>query len=241
VRIILQDALSSNKGFELIVTGHSLGAGTACLCSILLKAQPLTPAPRSLRCFAYAPPPVVSNVSAPAVRAVEIHSFINRTDVVPRAALSNVVRLLQECKSVDDLDLNFMQRLNLVQPGVMLGSAEIEFQTQKQKVIDKIRNFRAKYTPPQKFPPLFAPGTVYWIEWPDRPGNVQDQEEDALVSHAPSKLHYTDCREFQDIRLRGGANAVKDHLCSGYSEGLKGALKHAQQQNGCTCALCTIM
>ncbi|CAE8733804.1 unnamed protein product, partial [Polarella glacialis] len=115
----LVDALAANPGFGVVITGHSLGAATAILCTLLLEASPLPGNPR-LRCFAYAPPPVLSAPKAPAVAAVEINAFVNRHDVVPRMSLHNVFILGKEAVAIDQLDLGILERVDLIRKGETL-------------------------------------------------------------------------------------------------------------------------
>eukprot|EP00931_Biecheleriopsis_adriatica_P065890 TRINITY_DN40340_c0_g1_i1.p1 TRINITY_DN40340_c0_g1~~TRINITY_DN40340_c0_g1_i1.p1 ORF type:complete len:505 (+),score=80.14 TRINITY_DN40340_c0_g1_i1:119-1516(+) len=238
-RQTLNDTLNANSGFTLVVTGHSLGAGTAILCSILLTANQLSARPR-IRCFAYAPPPVVSPLNAAAVKAVEIHSFINRVDVVPRASLANVFHLGEECMAIDQLPLDFLYRFRLMRRDpVPEDAAE---QEAKQKIIDAVSSIREsrKRMANERFPPLYVPGEVYWIEWKDQPGGVQDSpraaESEALVSKP--RLHKVDAESFQALNLRGGTNALKDHLCGGYKDGLEGYKAHLEANGGCQFCNC---
>lgn len=53
----VQTVLEENPGYEFILTGHSLGAGAACLVTILVQNKRLLPKEQKIRCFAYASPP----------------------------------------------------------------------------------------------------------------------------------------------------------------------------------------
>ncbi|CAJ1366067.1 unnamed protein product [Effrenium voratum] len=227
-------ALEENRGFSLLVTGHSLGAGTAILCTLLLSEMPLPPKPR-LRCYAFAPPPVVGPVEHRSLKQAEIHSFINRADVVPRASLANVFSLGQECMAVDGLDLDFFSRFNLMRRD---AAPENEAEKQaKQTIVAKVKECQdaRKGKPHQSFPPLFVAGQVYWIEWLGQAGSVQD--DDTESARAP-RIHRVSPYEFQSLLLRGGTNALKDHLCDGYKEGIEGYRVHMQAMGGCsTCEL----
>eukprot|EP00735_Rhodelphis_limneticus_P014100 TRINITY_DN808_c0_g1::TRINITY_DN808_c0_g1_i2::g.25436::m.25436 TRINITY_DN808_c0_g1::TRINITY_DN808_c0_g1_i2::g.25436 ORF type:complete len:709 (+),score=125.82,sp/Q5YLM1/DGLA_RAT/34.78/3e-15,FYVE/PF01363.16/3.9e-13,FYVE/PF01363.16/9.2e-12,Lipase_3/PF01764.20/1.6e-20,Abhydrolase_6/PF12697.2/0.16,PAS_7/PF12860.2/0.3,FYVE_2/PF02318.11/0.12,FYVE_2/PF02318.11/34 TRINITY_DN808_c0_g1_i2:60-2186(+) len=67
-----------SKGFNLVIVGHSLGAGCATLLSILLK--PDIP----VQCYAYATPACVEEPLADLCRSF-VTSIVLRDDVVPRA------------------------------------------------------------------------------------------------------------------------------------------------------------
>jgi len=78
--------------YKLVICGHSLGAGTACLLGLELRSR--IPTFRKnytdLRVLAFAPPPVVS-YAASRVCAPFVTSVVNNSDVVPRCSVSNLV------------------------------------------------------------------------------------------------------------------------------------------------------
>jgi pimeloyl-ACP methyl ester carboxylesterase len=88
---------------RVVITGHSLGAGTASILALLLHTGAIPSVsslslcfslPSSLarsefpvECFAYAPPPVLS--PSLAARCLPfVHSFVFRDDAVPRLSLN---------------------------------------------------------------------------------------------------------------------------------------------------------
>ena len=232
-RSALEQALKET-GFPLLITGHSLGAGTAILCTVLLSVvSPLSGRPR-MRCFAFAPPPVVGPLTHNALRGLTIHSFINRADVVPRASLANVFHLGLECMAVDRLDL-YHHRFNLMRRD---AAPENEEETKaKQLILDAVQECqdeRAKKHH-ESFPPLFVAGQVYWIEWQGQVGSVEDVKTDS--SERKPRVHMAKAEAFQALLLRGGTNALKDHMCGGYKEGLEGYKAHLQAFGGCHCVI----
>uniref|UniRef100_T1JB75 Diacylglycerol lipase-alpha n=1 Tax=Strigamia maritima TaxID=126957 RepID=T1JB75_STRMM len=90
---ILSDAFEFNSekntaSFELVLVGHSLGAGTAAILAILLKDQY-----PDLQCYAYSPPGGL--LSMPAVEYTKsfITSVVVGKDVVPRIGLHQMESL----------------------------------------------------------------------------------------------------------------------------------------------------
>ncbi|CAK9035909.1 unnamed protein product [Durusdinium trenchii] len=233
-RPALEQALRDHSGFSLVITGHSLGAGTAILCTVLLSVTPLKARPR-MRCFAYAPPPVIGPLEHRSLRGLVIHSFINRADVVPRASLANVFHLGLEAMAVDGLDLDFQHRFNLMRRD---ASPENEEENKaKKRIVEAVKECQeARHAKPhESFPPLFVAGQVYWIEWLGQEGSVQDAKNDT-AERAP-RIHLSSARAFQALLMRGGTNALKDHLCGGYKEGLEGYKNHLKASGGCNCTI----
>lgn len=73
------------RGYALVVTGHSLGAGVASLLTLLLRADGFGAA----RCVAFSPPPILPRRAA-ALCAGAVLSVALEGDVVPRLSLASV-------------------------------------------------------------------------------------------------------------------------------------------------------
>lgn len=94
-REILQSAFSrAGEGYSLVIVGHSLGAGTASLLSVLLK--PIYP---DLKCFAYSNPSVLSTHATPYCEDF-IVSVVLGKDVVPRMTGTSASVLRDDLASV---------------------------------------------------------------------------------------------------------------------------------------------
>ncbi len=78
--------------FFLKKTGHSLGAGTASVLSVLLK-----PTYPTLRCFAYAPPLCFDQALATETQAY-ITTIVYHDDLVARLSLSTLRQLKDQMK-----------------------------------------------------------------------------------------------------------------------------------------------
>ncbi|KAI1788937.1 alpha/beta-hydrolase [Ganoderma leucocontextum] len=99
VHVAVRDALWKNKGYSLVLCGHSLGAGVAALLA-LMWATPETclthkasglPVGRRVSSYCFAPPCVVSpRLSAKAAASGLIISFVYGHDIVSRLSLGSV-------------------------------------------------------------------------------------------------------------------------------------------------------
>ena len=102
--LLQQDSL---KNYSLIITGHSLGAGTACLLHLKVHDEGLLK-DREIRCFGFAPPPTVAfddqhMVNKNMLKAVEnTICFVHDNDCVPFLSVSCVRRLTRMLDVVDD-------------------------------------------------------------------------------------------------------------------------------------------
>ncbi|KAI0829253.1 alpha/beta-hydrolase [Trametes gibbosa] len=99
VHVAVRDALKRNKGYSLVLCGHSLGAGVAGLLA-LMWAAPETrlthrasglPIKRQVTAYCFAPPCIVSpRLGARAATSGLITSFVYGHDIVSRLSLGSV-------------------------------------------------------------------------------------------------------------------------------------------------------
>lgn len=101
VQSLLEKGFEKTRGTRIVVTGHSLGAGTAAILSILLKEKY-----NDVHCFAYAPPGGLLCRSASDYSQEFTCSVVLGDDLVPRLGLCNVEKLKMEVASaVNSCDL----------------------------------------------------------------------------------------------------------------------------------------
>ncbi|GLH08390.1 Uncharacterized protein GBIM_13628 [Gryllus bimaculatus] len=87
-RAFERDAARGTPAFDLVLVGHSLGAGTASILAILLRTeQP------GLQCFAYSPPGGTLSMPAAEYTKSFITSVVLGKDVVPRIGLHQLEAL----------------------------------------------------------------------------------------------------------------------------------------------------
>ena len=79
----IKEEMGKHQDYQLILTGHSLGAGAAVLMAIILYEKMKIP----LECYAFAPPPLLLSDKTD---KSYIKIFVNRDDVVPRLSLGSI-------------------------------------------------------------------------------------------------------------------------------------------------------
>ena len=151
----LQEVLAQPEcsGYSLVVTGHSLGAGTAELITMSLLSSDLLPGHCQVRCVSLAPPPVFRSQKKVAEKiSAAIEIYINNYDCVPRLSLASVSRLLATVREVDSLVLSLAEQLSIL--------ADRDNPQVRQNIL-KLRNIVKVQR--KSFPDLEHPGTIYHI------------------------------------------------------------------------------
>ena len=114
----MTEAMYKHPDFNLIITGHSLGAGTAELITLNILSRNvdyIDPLQTNIKCIALAPPPVYrSTVKLPKEMKEKIEIYINNNDCVPRLSLGVIAQLLAKMKAVDALPLTTTEQLQLL-------------------------------------------------------------------------------------------------------------------------------
>ncbi|XP_063858266.1 diacylglycerol lipase-beta-like isoform X4 [Scylla paramamosain] len=93
----LNEACSSRPGYGLVITGHSLGAGTAVVVAALLK-----PRYPGLKCFAFSPPGGLCSKEFAQATQSFVMSVVVGDDLVPRLSLNSLHDLRHKIKCVLD-------------------------------------------------------------------------------------------------------------------------------------------
>jgi len=85
------------SGYKLVVTGHSLGAGTASILAFLLRAKY---GESMVTCYAYCPPGGLLSKDAAEESEKFTVGVVMRDDVIPRTSLNNIAMLSRDIKHV---------------------------------------------------------------------------------------------------------------------------------------------
>lgn len=150
------------RDYSVVFTGHSLGAGTACLLSMMVSQVVDFP----VKTFAFAPPPVISREGTTDVKrsfltgkksSCDIYSFVLNNDVITRASHNEFLNFLTAVAYIDSLPWTPKERMVKLMKGC-LTSEEIS------EVDDIMRN--AKNSDIHKENDgveLLIPGKIFWM------------------------------------------------------------------------------
>eukprot|EP00537_Pseudo-nitzschia_pungens_P002609 CAMPEP_0172356494 /NCGR_PEP_ID=MMETSP1060-20121228/866_1 /TAXON_ID=37318 /ORGANISM="Pseudo-nitzschia pungens, Strain cf. cingulata" /LENGTH=375 /DNA_ID=CAMNT_0013076627 /DNA_START=518 /DNA_END=1645 /DNA_ORIENTATION=+ len=97
----IKSVLNENPGYEFILTGHSLGAGAACLLTIMLEKKELLPNEQEIRCFAYASPPAYTPLELVPKSVRCTINFVHGDDFIHFLSIQKVRKLLRSLRVVD--------------------------------------------------------------------------------------------------------------------------------------------
>ena len=118
VQDAMKNSLENQPGYNVVVTGHSLGGGAAELVTMeLLRGSfsHILPEGTQVTCIALAPPPVFrseSELPDDVNDAIEV--YINNQDVVPRFSLSTMATLLATMNAVHKLGLGLREKVSIL-------------------------------------------------------------------------------------------------------------------------------
>eukprot|EP00667_Euglena_gracilis_P003366 EG_transcript_3377 len=203
----LQAMLAAHPTYKLVLTGHSLGGGTAVLATYLLHCDPAFAAwvlGRRVECFAFAPPPVltapqVAEFAAPDARQA-VRIFVYKDDWIASLSFASSYRLTQQLARVAALPLTRPERFAVILAGDPRAAAA---------GLVAANEFVAHTDNPHPdFPPLYHPGHLYVL---------QDQGEVVAVSRDANR----DC--FQELRITPTMGT--DHLQPCYERALDAVCK----------------
>mmetsp|Transcript_28310 Transcript_28310/g.111164 ORF Transcript_28310/g.111164 Transcript_28310/m.111164 type:complete len:249 (-) Transcript_28310:243-989(-) len=98
-----------HPGYDIFITGHSLGASAASLATILLyKDKDYVNRANRTRCVAFGPAPCVTEAVGEAFNGV-ITSYIFNDDIVSAMEIHTAARFVEMCKEIEKLP--FLTRL----------------------------------------------------------------------------------------------------------------------------------
>ena len=88
--------VDSNADYQLVIVGHSLGAGVASILSLVFKLENQYP---DVVCFSFCPPGGLLSIPAVEMSKEFMTSVVFGKDMVPRLSLHNAYQLLDNMRS----------------------------------------------------------------------------------------------------------------------------------------------
>jgi hypothetical protein len=193
--------------YRVVTTGHSLGAGTAVLLSMLLSTQSKI----AVTSYAFAPPPVISHTTLPKPgfpfnlfsrdAECKIYSFVHDRDFISRCSHLELVQLLTSLTAVDGLSWSDLDRAAMV----FRGKLSEKEQQEMWKVLQAAREKCLKSGDVA----LYIPGDIFLL----RPlptvkvETVQNipgaSSASSLPQQSPKNLDSKDSEEAGDKDKRG--------------------------------------
>lgn len=117
------ELLAENPSYQLVVCGHSLGAGVACLLHVFLQEQNIVP---DSSCFAFAAPPTYS--VPPPTAGANCTNYIYQRDVVPFLSVYAIRQYIQRINAIDAQQLSWRERLAIIRRGTGLETLKDRIQ-----------------------------------------------------------------------------------------------------------------
>jgi hypothetical protein len=250
--------------YALWITGHSLGGGTATLTAVLYtkevhaqRAREADPDSTSLsselpgdlavRCFAFAPPPVLrrSDEGAPSAPAEEALAntlaFVHNNDIITRWSGHNLADIARQLRAVDGMSADSLKDL----AGRVYSLAA---RSSAQKAAAERVHAAVRLEPTGRRPPQLVIGGNVFLFWPtsgperipaaDSAGADRRCGGDGIKSSAvalPEQLRSFSAQDFGLVRvgatcsalstIRISGSAVEDHYSQYYDCGLHRCLQ----------------
>mmetsp|Transcript_5046 Transcript_5046/g.12564 ORF Transcript_5046/g.12564 Transcript_5046/m.12564 type:complete len:297 (-) Transcript_5046:427-1317(-) len=216
--------------YKLVITGHSLGAGVACLVTILVHhlraTNPINERlqclqGRDIECFAMAPPPVFAPLSAAPQAVQNTLAFVHQYDIVPSLSV-DAIRKLMAClgRLQDVLDDNPVWEFALER---LQRDNDDEV---KPELVDAY-NQKHVHRQVSGAPLLLIPARrVIWMEKdPQRLQDDTDENDEDYLAHALDPQLYAD--RVLDLEL---PDCVANHLTPEYEVAFARLLERLQRE-----------
>jgi len=202
--------LFEHPEYELILTGHSLGAGAAVLLNILLHQNNREQVDgRPIRCFAFSSPPVFTGDAKDAIEACT--NYIYDSDIVPFLSVDAVRRLFAALEAVEKSRLSTWIRIL-----IMWGSTEVIRPSTLELVESALHDSRPEI---EGAPELLIPArTNVWMRTDER-GPPRDLEVEELIKFnhlLPSNFVLADSAKLNKMGISLDPEMIANHFPNGY-------------------------
>ena len=160
----LQQLLHDHEGYELLLTGHSLGGGCACVMNMMCQHDPtlLGQQGQKIRCIVFACPPLYTDLDLIPQAVATTTNYILEQDVVPFLSVDSVRHVFQCVRIIEDYmqtNMTATARMNLT-----LGNAK-----PPSGMIDAVHQASGMRLPPKEGAPVLSIPAAANIWMKERP------------------------------------------------------------------------
>jgi len=157
----LLDALKTNPDYDVQVVGHSLGAGTATLLTLMIKEKLPD---LKIHCHAFAPPCVVSLDIATRCKYF-VTSYVVGDDLIPRLSYGSVEDLKRKMVKILDQESSFINRMGkvIITGGGVFGDSAMKKIEKILQIEDSVKMESLGDTQGSPSNKLWIAGKVYHI------------------------------------------------------------------------------
>jgi len=108
---VVNAVLAEFPEYKLVITGHSLGGGAACLLTIKIYAEGLVKPGTNVECVSFASPAVFTPLHAAETAVSHTTNYIHDNDCVSFLSAANGRELFNSIKAVDEAKGNVLQQI----------------------------------------------------------------------------------------------------------------------------------
>jgi hypothetical protein len=221
-------ALRNNPGYNLIITGHSLGAGAAALLSLKLNYKGFLKKIQGLekvviRCFAFAPPPVFiqsSNDEALVKAMNNAYAFIHENDCVPFLSISSIRNLAGTLDAVDNFEKGVLKSSPLMAAGLKPIPDELKQLICKDRLLPSVPNVHKLAIP--------APFVMWMRKVADK--DAADLPEYNVMFCRPQKEN--ERMGINHLPILLDKDMISDHMSPQYEQALYSVLRQMISHSG---------
>lgn len=227
---LLIEALRSHHGYGLVILGHSLGAATASLITMLILEQQSQIEekigyPLKIQCHAFAPPCIVDLALSTKYRSF-IRSYIVGDDVVPRISLGSLHRLKAlSVELMKNSKGNFHRIFQALSSPAnsMSTSTDTDSLSVNRELIEKLQK-----TPLDLTESLFPAGQLYHLFCDGKTTEDEAAMRDGRRPIGIWRMEKTNFSFFGDIVI--STSMLTDHLPNTYETAFQGILRRQNEQ-----------
>mmetsp|Transcript_28945 Transcript_28945/g.74256 ORF Transcript_28945/g.74256 Transcript_28945/m.74256 type:complete len:492 (-) Transcript_28945:1419-2894(-) len=239
------EALHHVPGYTPIVTGHSLGAGTALMLALTLRHQAdfwkeklPSGTLEALEVFAFAPPPVWAPLSSLSEADTKgLYVFINNLDMIPRSTLRNLEVFFNQLALVDQAVAEDYSTYDLITVLMGMDSGDLaqEISRRVASAVEQADKERESEKKEWQHEQLFHPGRIFHLHPSTEGASGAEEFQHGLVPTTAEGYHLQElsASDLAAAPFIEGEGWVQHHLTLSY---LRAMQRLVTRPEGAECA-----